>query len=122
MPEHETILELLSGSCTFPLIGKLDVLLLWNGWRVLCFSDINYFHCCQIIEILKETEADTKNLFGVYGSKRMKEWQEIVRLYQKDSVYLAEAANILLRNVKYEIPNIKKQIAKFKQLQQVRNS
>jgi hypothetical protein len=83
------------------------------------FADINYFHCCQIVEILKETEADTKNLFGMYGSKRMKDWQDIVRLYQKDNAYLAEAANLLLRNVKYEIPNIKKQIAKFKQLQQV---
>lgn len=49
----------------------------------------------------------------------MKDWQEIVRLYQKDNAYLAEAANILLRNVKYEIPSIKKQIAKYKQLQQV---
>lgn len=56
----------------------------------------------------------------MYGSKRMKDWQEIVRLYQKDNAYLAETANILLRNVKYEIPSIKKQIAKFKQLQQVR--
>lgn len=83
------------------------------------FSDLNYFHCCQIVEILKETEADTKNLFGMYGSQRMKDWQEIVRLYQKDNVYLAESANILLRNVKYEVPGIKKQISKLKQLQLV---
>ncbi len=55
----------------------------------------------------------------MYGSQRMKDWQEIVRLYQKDNVYLAEAANILLRNVKYEVPNLKKQIAKYKQMQQV---
>ncbi|XP_065212865.1 CDK5 regulatory subunit-associated protein 3 [Planococcus citri] len=94
MPENESIKELLSGSY------------------------LNYFHCCQIVEILKETEADTKNLFGMYGSQRMKDWQEIVRLYQKDNVYLAESANILLRNVKYEVPGIKKQIAKLKQLQQ----
>lgn len=55
----------------------------------------------------------------MYGSKRMKDWQDIVRLYQRDNVHLAEAANILLRNVKYEVPHIKKQLAKFKQLQQV---
>lgn len=93
MPENESIKELLSGSY------------------------LNYFHCCQIVEILKETEADSKNLFGMYGSQRMKDWQEIVRLYQKDNVYLAESANILLRNVKYEVPGIKKQISKLKQLQ-----
>lgn len=50
----------------------------------------------------------------------MKDWQEIIRLYEKDNVYLAEAANILLRNVKYEVPSIKKQLAKYKQMQAVR--
>lgn len=69
----------------------------------------------KIIEILKETEADTKNLFGRYGSQRMKDWQEILRLYEKDNVYLAEAAQMLMRNVNYEIPNIKKQIQKLEQ-------
>ena len=40
MPAHEGILKLLSG------------------------QHINYFHCLKIVDILKETEADTKNLFG----------------------------------------------------------
>lgn len=40
MPAHDNIANLLTGSY------------------------INYFHCLKIIEILKETEADTKNLFG----------------------------------------------------------
>jgi len=39
------------------------------------FVDINYYHCQQIVEILKETEADTRSLFGRYGSQRMKDWQ-----------------------------------------------
>lgn len=67
------------------------------------------------MEILKETEADTKNLFGRYGSQRMKDWQEILRLYEKDNVYLAEAAQMLMRNVNYEVPSIKKQIQKLEQ-------
>lgn len=40
MPQHDDIASLLSGSY------------------------INYFHCLKIVEILKETEADSKNLFG----------------------------------------------------------
>ena len=40
--------------------------------------DINYYHCLKIIDILKETEKDSKNLFGFYGSQRMKDWQEVV--------------------------------------------
>lgn len=67
------------------------------------------------MEILKETEADTKNLFGRYGSQRMKDWQEILRLYEKDNIYLAEAAQMLMRNVNYEVPSIKKQIQKLEQ-------
>lgn len=81
--------------------------------------DINYFHCLQIVEILKETEADTKNVFGRYGSQRMKDWQEVVWLYEKDNLYLAEAAHLLISNVKYEVPNLKKHIAKCHQNQQV---
>lgn len=65
---------------------------------------------------MKTTEADTKSVFGRYGSQRMKDWQEIVRLYEKDSNYLAEAGQILVRNVNYEIPGLKKQISKFDQL------
>ena len=41
-------------------------------------SDINYYHCLKIVDILKETEKDSKNLFGFYGSQRMKDWQEVV--------------------------------------------
>lgn len=93
MPIHEGIAKLLSGSY------------------------INYFHCLKIVEILKETEADTKNVFGRYGSQRMKDWQEILRLYEKDNIYLAEVAQILIRNINYEIPSTKKQIQKLEQIQ-----
>nr|CAG4646332.1 EOG090X07S9 [Macrothrix elegans] len=93
MPEHKGITKLLTGTY------------------------INYFHCLQIIEILKETEADTRSLFGRYGSQRMKDWQEIVKLYEKDNVYLAEASQILMRNVAYEVPGIKKSISRCDQIQ-----
>ena len=88
MPEHQGIAALLSG------------------------AHINYFHCLRIVEILKETEADTKNFFGQYGSQRMKDWKEIVSLYQKDSLYLAEAAQLLTQNVVYEIPGLRKALVR----------
>lgn len=95
MPAHDGIAALLSGSY------------------------INYFHCLKIIEILKETEADTKNLFGRYGSQRMKDWQDVVKNYEKDNIYLGEAAQLFVRNINYEIPSLKKQIAKEEQLEMV---
>ncbi|XP_037665103.1 CDK5 regulatory subunit-associated protein 3 isoform X2 [Choloepus didactylus] len=94
MPESEEIAQLLSGSY------------------------IHYFHCLRIVDLLKGTEASTKNIFGRYSSQRMKDWQEIVALYEKDNTYLAELSSLLVRNVNYEIPSLKKQIAKCQQLQQ----
>ncbi|XP_006889412.1 PREDICTED: CDK5 regulatory subunit-associated protein 3 [Elephantulus edwardii] len=94
MPENEEIAQLLSGSY------------------------IHYFHCLRIVDLLKGTEASTKNIFGRYSSQRMKDWQEIVALYEKDNTYLVELSSLLVRNVNYEIPSLKKQIAKCQQLQQ----
>lgn len=94
MPESEEIAQLLSGSY------------------------IHYFHCLRIVDLLKGTEASTKNIFGRYSSQRMKDWQEIVALYEKDNSYLVELSSLLVRNVNYEIPSLKKQIAKCQQLQQ----
>ncbi|KFM13229.1 CDK5 regulatory subunit-associated protein 3, partial [Aptenodytes forsteri] len=68
MPENEEIKQLLAGAY------------------------LHYFHCLRIVEILKGTEASTKNLFGRYSSRRMKDWQEIVSLYEKENTYLGKAA------------------------------
>lgn len=81
------------------------------------FIAIHYFNCLSIVSILKETEANTKNIFGMYSSQRMKDWNNIVSLYQKNNIYLAEAASILQRNVAYEIPALKKAINKCQQQQ-----
>lgn len=86
--------------------------------RLLSGSYIHYFHCLRIVEILKGTEASSKNIFGRYSSQRMKDWQEIVSLYEKDNVYLAEVSSLLSRNVSYEGPALRKQLAKAQQLQQ----
>lgn len=86
MPENEEIKQLLIGS-------KLD-----------------YFKSKRIVEILKTTEASSKNIFGFYSSQRMKDWQDIVSAYQRDCVYLAEIGTDLIRETNYEIPGIRKVI------------
>ncbi|XP_074413745.1 CDK5 regulatory subunit-associated protein 3 isoform X3 [Zonotrichia albicollis] len=94
MPEHPEIRELLQGSY------------------------LHYFHCLRIVEILKGTEASTKNLFGRYSSQRMKDWQEIVSLYEKDNAYLAELSSLLGRSISYELPALRRQRARWLQAQQ----
>jgi len=96
MPEHPAVRDLLSGS----------------------EYGINYFHCLEIVEILKETEASTKNFFGGYSSQRMSDWKAVVSSYQKDQVYIAEAAQLLIQSVSYDVPALKKQIQKCSQTQE----
>lgn len=86
MPENEEIKQLLIGS-------KLD-----------------YFKSKRIVELLKTTEASSKNIFGFYSSQRMKDWQDIVYSYEKNNVYLAEIATDLIRENSYEVPGIRKVI------------
>jgi len=93
MPENDAMKELLTG------------------------THINYFVSLKIVEILKETEADSKNFLGMYGSQRMKDWRDIVSQYEGGNVYLAEAAQLLTQNVTYELPGLKKHVAKCEQVQ-----
>lgn len=81
--------------------------------KILRGNQIHYYTCLDIIDVLKKTEADSKNIFGYYSSQRMKDWQDIVKMYQKDNLYLAEIAQIISRNVIHEIPSIKRAISKL---------
>ncbi|CAF1226820.1 unnamed protein product [Adineta ricciae] len=84
--------------------------------RLLGSSYLDYFCCLKIVEILKETEKESKNMFGMYSSQRMKDWRTIVSNYEKNSVYLVESAQILQRNVAFEIPALRKHINKCQQI------
>lgn len=60
-----------------------------------------------MVDILKETEKDTKSLFGRYGSQRMNDWLQILNEYKKDNLYLAEAGQIIQR-ILYEVPALRR--------------
>ncbi|KAF2347949.1 CDK5 regulatory subunit-associated protein 3 [Trinorchestia longiramus] len=94
MPEHPEITKLLSGTY------------------------INYFHCLKIVKILKETEADSKNILGWYTSQRMKDWQAVVKEYEKGGAYLAESGHLLHQYVAHELPGIQAQLSRCAQIQQ----
>lgn len=89
MPENEEIKQLLVGS-------KLD-----------------YYKSKRIVEILKTTEASSKNIFGYYSSQRMKDWQDIVYSYERDCIYLAEISTDLIRETNYEVPAIRRVIQRL---------
>ena len=65
MPEHPQIKTLLESACE-TLAFDLD------DRRFRSTLDLDYFSSVKIVEILKETEKESKNMFGMYSSQRMK--------------------------------------------------
>ncbi|PRP84678.1 hypothetical protein PROFUN_07928 [Planoprotostelium fungivorum] len=72
---------------------------------------LTYFDCLEILKLLPQTgEDETKNLFGTYNSKVMKEWNDIIRSYESNFIYLGELASNLVNIVNVELPQMSKTI------------
>ncbi|OQV16801.1 putative CDK5RAP3-like protein [Hypsibius exemplaris] len=79
-------------------------------------SELTYLHCKTLSQALADTtEHGGKNLLGQYQSSVMKDLAEVLKLYEKDSIYLAETAQVLYRNITYDVPFLKKQMQKLDQ-------
>eukprot|EP00002_Diphylleia_rotans_P001947 TRINITY_DN1118_c0_g2_i1.p1 TRINITY_DN1118_c0_g2~~TRINITY_DN1118_c0_g2_i1.p1 ORF type:complete len:565 (+),score=146.07 TRINITY_DN1118_c0_g2_i1:72-1766(+) len=71
---------------------------------------MDYFYALQIRDLLKLSEGQKKDFFGRYSSKRMKDWDDVIRAYEANHIFLGEAAQYLVQQVTYEIPAMKKTI------------
>uniref|UniRef100_A0A0N4Z0P2 CDK5RAP3-like protein n=1 Tax=Parastrongyloides trichosuri TaxID=131310 RepID=A0A0N4Z0P2_PARTI len=80
--------------------------------KIVSLKPLTYYQCLEILDVLKETEKDTKNMLGYYSSPIYKTFSSIISAYEKNNVYLGEASQVLQRLVQFELPHIKKTISK----------
>ncbi|XP_011498512.1 PREDICTED: CDK5RAP3-like protein [Ceratosolen solmsi marchali] len=83
--------------------------------EILRSSYITYFHCLRIRKILDSGTGNGRLSSYFNTNDKTKPWRKIISLYEKDNVYLAEAAQMIINNLNCEIPTLKKQIQNLEQ-------
>ncbi|TDH70376.1 hypothetical protein CCR75_000390 [Bremia lactucae] len=79
--------------------------------KVISHEAINYFDCKLLFQYLEQSEEGaTKNFFGQYNSPLLKRWKALIRQYEKNNIFTAEAARTIAQNTAFEIPFLKRTI------------
>ena len=78
-------------------------------------SILGYLQSKEVFaRLLQTTEVDKgKTVFGNYSSESIYDWENIIKLYEKNNLYLADCGKHLLQIGVYEIPSLKVTLQSF---------
>lgn len=75
-------------------------------------SGVTYFTIVKVLGMLvkakTESGANVKNIFGSYSDATLKTWDDLIKQYKKNNIYLGEAGRQMIRNMHNEIPTLRK--------------
>lgn len=75
----------------------------------LVSQDFNYLDLVKLLELFKDTpEAESKNMFGSYNSKLLKEIVSLIKVLEKNNLHIADVAKQLSHLANFEGPSILK--------------
>lgn len=84
------------------------------SFLTLSSETTGYLETKHVRETLKTLNPEARDLFGRL-SGAAGQWDTVVRAYEKDVLFLGEAAVDMVRLVNYEVPFQRKQIARLQQ-------
>jgi ribonucleotide reductase beta subunit family protein with ferritin-like domain len=66
--------------------------------------DLDYFQCKQIFEdLIKDPAQGAKNVFGQYTVQQTKDWNEVLKLFETNNIFLGDAASKMINAATYEM-------------------
>jgi len=69
---------------------------------------LDYFGCKKLLSVV-----GVRDVFGRYKDDRGKKWLDIIAMYEKEDLFLADSAQVLAKQVDVEIPTLRKRQAKL---------
>ncbi|EFA79352.1 DUF733 family protein [Heterostelium album PN500] len=74
---------------------------------------LNYFKCQTVLQdCLDAPNGSAKTLFGGYSNNATQKWNDVIKAYQKDYLYIGESCQTFTQSINYDIPNLKKIVEK----------